>query len=91
MHGMETREIARLRRRVSVIGLGTWQLGADWGEVSADAAGGVLEAAVHGGVTFFDTADVYGDGRSERLIARLRRERGWVFRYLTEGWAPALG
>jgi aryl-alcohol dehydrogenase-like predicted oxidoreductase len=73
MHGMETREIARLRRRVSVIGLGTWQLGADWGEVSADAAGGVLEAAVHGGVTFFDTADVYGDGRSERFCGELHK------------------
>lgn len=53
---------------VSAIGLGTWQLGADWGEVSEADARAVLDAAVEGGVTFFDTADVYGDGRSETLI-----------------------
>jgi aryl-alcohol dehydrogenase-like predicted oxidoreductase len=55
---------------VSVVGLGTWQLGADWGEVSEDDARAVLEASVEEGVTFFDTADVYGDGRSEQLIGR---------------------
>lgn len=54
----------------SVIGLGCWQLGADWGEVSEDDALAVLRAAHENGVTFFDTADVYGDGRSEQLIAR---------------------
>jgi aryl-alcohol dehydrogenase-like predicted oxidoreductase len=53
-----------------VIGLGTWQLGADWGSVSESDALGVLRAAVESGVTFFDTADVYGDGRSERVIGR---------------------
>jgi len=57
---------------VSVIGLGTWQLGADWGEVSEQAALAVLAAAVEAGVTFLDTADVYGDGRSEQLISRFR-------------------
>jgi aryl-alcohol dehydrogenase-like predicted oxidoreductase len=51
-----------------VIGLGTWQLGSDWGEVSPDDARAVLDAAVESGVTFFDTADVYGDGRSEKFI-----------------------
>ena len=60
----------------SVIGLGCWQLGADWGEVSEDAALAVLRAAAESGVTFFDTADVYGDGRSERLIGRFLRELG---------------
>jgi aryl-alcohol dehydrogenase-like predicted oxidoreductase len=55
-------------REVSVVGLGTWQLGADWGEVSEDDALAVLEASVEAGVTFFDTADVYGDGRSEQVI-----------------------
>jgi aryl-alcohol dehydrogenase-like predicted oxidoreductase len=55
---------------VSVVGLGTWQLGADWGEVTEDQALGVLRAAAESGVTFFDTADVYGDGRSERIIGR---------------------
>jgi aryl-alcohol dehydrogenase-like predicted oxidoreductase len=55
---------------VSVVGLGTWQLGADWGEVPEADALAVLWAAVESGVTFFDTADVYGDGRSERVIGR---------------------
>ena len=67
---MESRTAARLDRNVSVIGLGTWQLGADWGDVSEADAGAVLDAAVDSGVTFFDTADVYGDGRSEQFIGR---------------------
>jgi aryl-alcohol dehydrogenase-like predicted oxidoreductase len=58
-----------------VIGLGTWQLGADWGEVSETDAMAVLDAALARGVTFFDTADVYGDGRSEQLIAKFLRGR----------------
>lgn len=53
---------------VSTIGLGTWQLGADWGDVDEADARAVLDAAVEAGVTFFDTADVYGDGRSETII-----------------------
>jgi aryl-alcohol dehydrogenase-like predicted oxidoreductase len=53
-----------------VVGLGTWQLGADWGEVEDKDAVAVLDAAVEAGVTFFDTADVYGDGRSETTIGR---------------------
>ncbi|GAA0997461.1 aldo/keto reductase [Subtercola frigoramans] len=65
---MEYRELGRTHRTVSVIGLGTWQLGADWGEVNEADALAVLDAAVDSGVTFFDTADVYGDGRSEQLI-----------------------
>jgi aryl-alcohol dehydrogenase-like predicted oxidoreductase len=60
---------------VSVVGLGTWQLGADWGEVSDADAFDVLDSAYDAGVTFLDTADVYGDGRSERLIARWRATR----------------
>ncbi len=66
--------LGRLGRPVGVVGLGAWQLGADWGSV-ADAAE-VLEAALDAGVTFIDTADVYGDGLSERscggLLARHR-------------------
>jgi aryl-alcohol dehydrogenase-like predicted oxidoreductase len=76
---VETREIKRLDRSVSVVGLGTWQLGADWGEVSEDAADEVLETAVTEGVTFFDTADVYGDGRSEVFCGRLRERHPDVF------------
>ncbi len=60
---------------MSVVGLGTWQLGADWGDVSEADALAVLDAAAEAGVTFFDTADVYGDGRSERLIGRFLADR----------------
>ena len=55
-------------REAGVIGLGAWQLGADWGEVSEEDAHVTLQAAADAGVTFFDTADVYGDGRSEQVI-----------------------
>ena len=58
-----------------MIGLGTWQLGADWGDVSEADAMAVLDAALANGVTLFDTADVYGDGRSEQLIAKFLRDR----------------
>jgi aryl-alcohol dehydrogenase-like predicted oxidoreductase len=68
---VEQREIGRLGRSVGVVGLGTWQLGADWGHVDPAKARAVLESAVDQGVTFFDTADVYGDGRSEQLCGEL--------------------
>ncbi|HEX5729611.1 aldo/keto reductase [Microbacterium sp.] len=67
---MQPRPLGRTGRDVSPIGLGTWQLGADWGAVSEDDAFAVLAASVDDGVTLFDTADVYGDGRSESLIGR---------------------
>ncbi|MGV0109114.1 aldo/keto reductase [Arthrobacter sp. CP30] len=70
---MEQRILGRTGRPVSVIGLGTWQLGADWGEVADKDAVAVLDAAVEAGVTFFDTADVYGDGRSESTIGGFLR------------------
>ncbi|MET0932050.1 MAG: aldo/keto reductase [Aeromicrobium sp.] len=72
---METRTLGRTGRDVSVVGLGTWQLGADWGDVCHEDAIAVLDAAVDEGVTFFDTADVYGDGRSEQLIGEYLRGR----------------
>ncbi|MEU0283764.1 aldo/keto reductase [Streptomyces sp. NPDC006195] len=72
---MEQRELGKTGRNVSVVGLGTWQLGADWGEVAESDAFAVLDAAVESGVTFFDTADVYGDGRSEQLIGRYLKGR----------------
>ena len=73
---MEQRRLARLDRTVGVVGLGCWQLGADWGEVDEDDALSVLRSAVDAGVTFLDTADVYGDGRSETLVGRFLREQG---------------
>ncbi|MFF5899689.1 aldo/keto reductase [Streptomyces argenteolus] len=72
---MEQRALGRTGRDVSVVGQGTWQLGGDWGEVREADAFAVLDAAVESGVTFFDTADVYGDGRSEQLIGRYLKER----------------
>ncbi|MDP9028126.1 MAG: aldo/keto reductase, partial [Actinomycetota bacterium] len=69
---MEQRTLGRTGRTVSVIGLGTWQLGADWGDVSEADATAVLDASHAAGVTFFDTADVYGDGRSETIIGAWR-------------------
>jgi len=67
---VEQRAFSRIGRPVSVVGLGTWQLGADWGPVDDAEAFAILSAAIEAGVTFLDTADVYGDGRSERLIGR---------------------
>ncbi|EKX67345.1 aldo/keto reductase [Streptomyces ipomoeae] len=72
---MEERAFGRSGQQASVVGLGTWQLGADWGDVDDKEAQKVLEAAVESGVTFFDTADVYGDGRSEQTIATFLRGR----------------
>lgn len=71
---MQLRALGRTGRQISAIGLGTWQLGADWGQVSEPEARSVLAAAVEGGVNLFDTADVYGDGRSESLIGRFVAE-----------------
>src|SRR6188472_1517161 len=65
---MEEHLLGRTGRSVSVVGLGTWQLGADWGDVTEADARDVLEASAEAGVTFYDTADVYGDGRSEQLV-----------------------
>jgi aryl-alcohol dehydrogenase-like predicted oxidoreductase len=65
---MQRRTLGRTGRTVSVIGLGTWQLGGDWGAVSEDEGLAVLDASAEAGVTLFDTADVYGDGRSEQII-----------------------
>ena len=72
---MEKRTLGRTGRDVGVVGLGAWQLGADWGDVDEGDALAVLNSAVDGGVTFIDTADVYGDGRSERLVGRLLEDR----------------
>lgn len=72
---MQQRALGRTGRSVSAIGLGTWQLGADWGAVTEEDATAVLAASVDEGVTLFDTADVYGDGRSESIIGRFLSAR----------------
>ena len=73
---MQTRVLGRTGRPVGVVGLGCWQLGADWGEVADETAHAVLSAALDAGVTFLDTADVYGDGRSERFVGAVLASRG---------------
>jgi aryl-alcohol dehydrogenase-like predicted oxidoreductase len=73
---MHTRPFGSTGWNVSEIGLGTWQLGADWGDVRQDEALAILRAAADSGVNFFDTADVYGLGRSESIIAKFLAERG---------------
>ena len=72
---METRVLGRTGTNVGVIGFGAWQIGDAWGQVSETDAMAALHAAADAGVTFFDTADVYGDGRSEQLVGRLLKER----------------
>ena len=72
---MEYRDLGQTGMRVSEISLGTWAFGDGWGTVGKDDALGALNRAVDLGVNFLDTADVYGDGRSERLIGRLLKDR----------------
>jgi aryl-alcohol dehydrogenase-like predicted oxidoreductase len=75
MTAMEQRTLGPTGRAVGAVGLGAWQLGGDWGQVDEGDASRVLDAAVDAGVTFIDTADVYGDGRSEQIVGRLLRRR----------------
>src|SRR5688572_29707581 len=72
---MEHRELGRTGYRVSEVGFGAWAIGGTWGTVSDEESLAALRRAVDLGVNFFDTADVYGDGRSERLLARLKKDR----------------
>ncbi len=72
---MEYRELGSTGWKVSAISFGSWAIGGTWGPVQDDESLKALHRAVDLGVNFFDTADVYGDGRSERLLAQLRRER----------------
>ncbi|MER3555461.1 MAG: aldo/keto reductase [Meiothermus sp.] len=81
---MEYRELGRTGYKVSTIGFGAWAIGGTWGHVEDSESLAALHRALELGVNFFDTADVYGDGRSERLIARLRRESGQPFYVATK-------
>lgn len=71
---MNSRIFGKTGRLVGEVGLGTWQIGGNWGEVTDETALATLRAAYEAGTTFFDTADVYGDGRSETLIGRFLKE-----------------
>ncbi len=72
---MRYRSLGRTGWKVSEISFGAWAIGAEWGSVNDHESLAALHRAVDGGVNFFDTADVYGMGRSERLLGQLRRER----------------
>lgn len=76
---MQYRPLGRTGWNVSTISFGAWAIGGTWGAVDDDASMQALHRALDLGINFFDTADVYGDGHSERLIARLRRERSEPF------------
>ena len=71
---MQYRELGRTGWKVSSISFGSWAIGGTWGDVEDSESLAALHRAVELGVNFFDTADVYGDGRSERLLAQLRRQ-----------------
>ena len=72
---MQKRVLGRTGLSVSEVSFGAWAIGGTWGDVRDDESLRALHAAVDAGMNFIDTADVYGDGRSERLVARLRKER----------------
>src|SRR5450432_3531251 len=81
---MNYRTLGRTGWKVSEISFGAWAIGGSWGDVSDADSLAALHAALDGGVNFFDTADVYGDGRSERLLAKLRKERKGKFYIATK-------
>ena len=81
---MHYRELGRTGWKVSTISFGAWAIGGTWGQVNDDESMAALHRALDLGVNFFDTADVYGDGHSERLIARLRKERSETFYVATK-------
>jgi aryl-alcohol dehydrogenase-like predicted oxidoreductase len=81
---MNYRELGRTGWKVSDISFGAWAIGGAWGEVDDKDSLAALHAALDAGVNFFDTADVYGDGRSERLLAKLKKERNEKFYVATK-------
>src|SRR6186713_885934 len=81
---MRYRPLGRTGFSVSTVSFGAWAIGGTWGPVDDDESMAALRAALDAGVNFFDTADVYGDGRSERLLAQLRQERSEPFYVATK-------
>src|SRR5690554_194391 len=72
---MQYRELGRTGYKVSDISFGAWAIGSSWGPVDDSESLAAMHRAIDLGVNFIDTADVYGDGHSERLVAQLKRER----------------
>jgi len=72
---MKYRTLGRTGFNVSEVSFGSWAIGGSWGDVDDQTSLATLHRAIDRGVNFIDTADVYGDGRSEQLIARLKSER----------------
>ena len=68
---MKYREFSDLGWKVSEIGIGCWAIGSEWGDVSVEDAKEALYSSIDNGINFFDTADVYGDGRSEKIISEV--------------------
>ncbi len=81
---MNYRELGRTGWKVSEISFGAWAIGSMWGSVDEKESMAALHKALDVGINFFDTADVYGDGRSERLLGRLRKERKETFYIATK-------
>src|SRR5512144_124881 len=81
---MQYRELGRTGWKVSTISFGAWAIGGTWGDVKDEESLAALGRALDLGVNFFDTADGYGDGHSEQLLARLRRERREPFYIATK-------
>ena len=78
------REFGRTGWQISTVSFGAWAIGADWGQVEEEDAIAALHTALDQGINLFDTADVYGDGRSEKLLAQLKRERSEDFYIITK-------
>src|SRR5512136_548385 len=81
---MNYRSLGRTGWRISEISFGAWAIGGAWGRVDDDESMTALHTALDLGVNFFDTADVYGDGRSEQLLGKLRKDRREPFHIATK-------
>ena len=81
---MKYREFGRTGWNISEVSFGAWAIGADWGNVQKEDASAALHSALDEGINLFDTADAYGDGRSEKLLAQLKRERSENFYIITK-------